>query len=346
MEKLKKQALEEIQQARDLLSLMQVETKYFGRKKGLVTAKLKKLADLEIAERKKTGADWNRLKGQLFSALAEKKRQLTKQSLGAKEELLDVTEPGTIYPNGLLHPITQMTDKILEAFGLMGFEIAEGPEVDNDWYNFEALNFVLDHPARDMQDTFYINQQTTDRRSRGSDHLLLATHTTNVQARYLEKQRPPFKVVVARKCFRRDSDISHTPMFHQYDGFAVGERVSLTDLKGTIHETMKYILEDNNLQIRFRQSYFPFVEPGQEVDVTCTICGGKGCPTCKGTGWLEMLGCGMIHPNVLKNAGLNPNKWQGYAFGGGIERPFMIKHKVRDIRALFENDLRFLKQFS
>ena len=347
LKNLKAKAFKEIQNVKNEPDLQKLLLKYFGRKHGELTTILRSLKSLDMSNRKKIGQLANQIKQEIVNAMRDKKKTFLDNKAGelGTKGWIDVTEPGVPYPHGTIHPVTQMMNSIIDVFTAMGFEVARDYEIDSDWYNFESLNFIPDHPARDMQDTFYLDQDAQDGRKKDNNNLLLTTHTSNMQVRFMEQGEPPFKVVVPRKCFRRDSDINHTPMFHQYEGFVVGKDVALTDLKGTIHEAMKKILDDEGLEIRFRQSYFPFVEPGEEVDVTCTICGGNGCPTCKGTGWLEMLGCGMIHPNVLKNGGIDPKKWQGYAFGGGVERPFMIKHKVTDLRSFFDNDLRFLNQF-
>ena len=227
-----------------------------------------------------------------------------------------------------------MTYQIWDVFRSMNFTIHETPEIESDENNFVSLNIPAEHPARDMQDTFYF-----------SDELLLKTHATAFQARVMKGQKPPIKAINTGKCYRRDSDITHTPMFNQFDGICVDTNISMANLKYTLETVMQKLLEDEKLKVRFRTSYFPFVEPGAEFDVSCTICGGKGCPTCKKTGWLEMGGCGMMHPNVMRYVGIDSSKYSGWAFGFGIERPFMIKHKVNDLRPFFQNDLRFLKQF-
>jgi phenylalanyl-tRNA synthetase alpha chain len=251
-----------------------------------------------------------------------------------ENELFDVTLPGAEPPFGLAHPITSVMDEIVDIFASMGFHVEEGPEVETDLYNFERLNFPAEHPARDMQDTFHL---------KGMDKLL-RTHTSPVQVRAMEKFGPPLAIIAPGKVYRCDSDITHSPMFHQIEGFVVDTKLTMGDLKGTLQLFLRN-LYGSKTKIRFRPSFFPFVEPGAEVDVSCVICGGKGCRVCKHSGWMEILGAGMIHPNVLEFAKIDPAKWGGFAFGIGIERIAMLKYGVDDIRLFFENDMRFLRQF-
>ncbi|MFA6391147.1 MAG: phenylalanine--tRNA ligase subunit alpha [Patescibacteria group bacterium] len=342
LEQLKQKALEEIQKINDSEGLKNLEIEYLGRK-GKITKVLREIKDISDEMKPVIGKLANEIKNELADAL---KTAETKFSVNSEKDtdFFDPTLPGVRMQEGHLHPITQMLEKIWDVFRSMNFDIVEGPEIENDYYNFQALNVPADHPARDMQDTFYIKHEKKAPLDKYGE-LLLRTHTSSAsQVRTMEKNKPPLRVIVTGKCYRRDEDISHTPMFHQFDGVAVDTDITFSDLKGTLHYAMREILE-KDIKVRFRISYFPFVEPGAEFDISCTICDGKGCPTCKNTGWLEMGGCGMIHPNVLKAANYDPKKYQGFAFGFGIERPLMIKHKIADIRALFENDIRFLKQF-
>ncbi|MDA2921368.1 phenylalanine--tRNA ligase subunit alpha, partial [Desulfobacterota bacterium AH_259_B03_O07] len=249
------------------------------------------------------------------------------------EEKLDVTLPGRGFHLGTKHPVTQVMEEVVGIFEKMGFQVEEGPEVELDYYNFEALNIPPDHPARDMQDTFYI-----------SDDIVLRTHTSPVQIRVMEKQKPPIKIIAPGKVYRCDSDISHTPMFHQVEGLLVDEKVTFGDLKGVLTEFARLVFGEN-LKVRFRPSFFPFTEPSAELDIECVICGGKGCRVCKDTGWLEILGCGMVDPEVFKSVNYDSERYSGFAFGMGIERIAMLKFGINDIRLFFENDLRFLKQF-
>ncbi|MFH1508779.1 MAG: phenylalanine--tRNA ligase subunit alpha [bacterium] len=344
LNKIRKEAKEKIFQAKNEKELNSLRVLYLGRK-GEVSKLLKSISQLNKTERPKMGAAINELKTFIQETLAEAVRDLemAKFSHLAKSERLDVTKPvGKI--TGENHLVTDMTHKIWQTFQLLGFKVVLGPEIETDEMNFKALNVPDDHPARDMQDTFYL-----------SNNLLLRTHTSSVQGRIMQKEDPPLRVISTGKCFRRDDDMTHTPMFHQFEGFVIDKNITMADLKGTLTQAMRLLLNDDKLKGRFRISYFPFVEPGAEFDVTCTICGGKGlpagagrdqgCRTCKGTGWIEMGGCGMVHPNVLEYVGYEKGKWQGFAFGFGIERPLMIKHRIPDLRMFYENDIRFLSQF-
>jgi len=250
-----------------------------------------------------------------------------------EEEKIDVTLPPRGASIGTLHPITQVMNEIVEIFERMGFEVAEGPEIETDFYNFEALNIPKNHPARDMQDTFYI-----------SDDLVLRTHTSPVQIRVMEKQNPPIQIIAPGKVYRCDSDVSHTPMFHQVEGLLVNETVTFADLKGILTEFCRIIFGEDT-KVRFRPSFFPFTEPSAEVDIGCVICDSSGCRVCKDTGWLEILGCGMVDPEVFKSVNYDTSRYRGFAFGMGVERISMLKFGINDIRLFFENDLRFLKQF-
>jgi len=330
IQQLEKEALERIEMADSLDSLNAVQVEYLGRN-GKITGILKQLKDIPIEERKSIGAAANRSR-----ALLEQKLQETIQSLAPvkKDATFDPTLPGTVQRLGAIHIVNQTMNEICQIFQGMGFEIAHGPHIETDHYNFEALNFPPDHPARDMQDTFFVEGGR-----------LLRTHTTPVQARTLEKRKPPMKVITPGLCFRYEaiSTRSHVA-FHQVDGFLVDEGVTMADLKGALVAFCREFFGDG-LKFRFRPSYFPFTEPSSEVDISCFLCQGKGCQVCKYSGWLEILGCGMIDPNVLELAGHDSEKYTGYAFGMGVERPAMLKYKINDIRLFFDNDIRFLRQF-
>ncbi|NPA15604.1 MAG: phenylalanine--tRNA ligase subunit alpha [Deferribacteres bacterium] len=335
LEKLKKQAVEEIKNVGSLLELRNVKAKFLG-KKGELTRILKGLKELPPEERPVLGRLVNEVKVLLERLVEEREKELKEEEKRRKleAERVDITLPGRIPPLGALHPITQVAREIIDVFKGMGFDVAEGPEIETDYYNFEALNIPKDHPARDMQDTFYI-----------SDEMLLRTHTSPVQIRVMERYSPPIRIIAPGKVYRRDFDVSHTPMFHQIEGLLVGERVTFAELKGTLEEFAKRIFGEGT-KVRFRPSYFPFTEPSAEMDIGCVICRGKGCRVCKGTGWLEILGCGMVDPEVFKAVGYDPEKIVGYAFGLGVERITMLKFSIDDIRLFFENDRRFLAQFS
>lgn len=335
LEKLKKQAVEEIKNVGSLLELRNVKAKFLG-KKGELTRILKGLKELPPEERPVLGRLVNEVKVLLERLVEEREKELKEEEKRRKleAERVDITLPGRIPPLGALHPITQVAREIIDVFKGMGFDVAEGPEIETDYYNFEALNIPKDHPARDMQDTFYI-----------SDEMLLRTHTSPVQIRVMERYSPPIRIIAPGKVYRRDFDVSHTPMFHQIEGLLVGERVTFAELKGTLEEFAKRIFGEGT-KVRFRPSYFPFTEPSAEMDIGCVICRGRGCRVCKGTGWLEILGCGMVDPEVFKAVGYDPEKIVGYAFGLGVERITMLKFSIDDIRLFFENDRRFLAQFS
>ena len=335
IKEIKEEAIINIFRADNEKELEKWRVYYLGRN-GEVTKLFRELSHVTASKKPKVGSQINKLKEQVSELLTEKKKELDIEKFAslAEEEKIDVTKPAMRCPIGEMHPVTKMTHDIWHVFQLMGFEVLEGPEMETDEMNFQVLNIPKDHPSRDMQDTFYLNND-----------LLLRTHTSAVQGRVMSKRQPPLRVVATGKCYRRDDDISHTPMFHQFEGFVVDNNVTMADLKGTLTQAMRKLLGNEALKVRFRISYFPFVEPGAEFDVSCTLCNGKGCRTCKHTGWLEMGGCGMIHPNVLKSVGYDADKWQGYAFGFGIERPIMIKHEIPDLRLFFQNDIRFLSQF-
>jgi len=314
--------------------LQQVRARYLGRK-GEITAVMKGMGQLSAEERPLIGALANEVKDRLEVAFAERltalRQELMQQKLAS--ERLDVTLPGRRTMRGTKHPITQVTEEIVEIFAALGFGVAEGPEVEKDFYNFEALNIPKDHPARDMQDTFYV-----------SDDVVLRTHTSPVQIRTMLAHKPPVRVIAPGTVYRRDSDLTHSPMFHQIEGFLVDRQVSFGDLKGIL-TTFVTEFFGQGIDVRFRPSFFPFTEPSAEVDIQCVICGGSGCRVCSQTGWLEILGSGMIDPEVFKSVDYDPDVYSGFAFGMGIERIAMLKYGVNDLRLFFENDMRFLRQF-
>lgn len=323
----------EIAKCDTLAELQDLKVRYLG-KTGELTVLLKSIKDLAPEERPTFGAKVNELRKVLEACFAERSEVLKANELKRRlqEEKVDVSL--TSYtPWGALHPVTLIENQICDLMIAMGFEVLSGPEIETDYYNFKALNIPDDHPARDMQDTFYI-----------TDSILLRTHTSPMQARLMEKKKPPIKMVCPGKVFRSDSDASHSPVFHQIEGLVVDKNVTLCDLKGTL-EYIAANLFGKDTKVRFRPSFFPFTEPSVEVDLTCSNCGGKGCSLCKGTGWIEVLGAGMVNPQVLENCGIDSSKYNGYAFGVGIERVAMIKYGIPDIRLFYENDQRFLKQF-
>ena len=325
--------LSALNECTSLQSLQELKVRFLG-KTGELTGLLKSIKDLPPEERPTFGAKVNELRNKLESAFAEKQSQLKEQELQRRlrDEKVDVSLV-SMQPWGALHPVTLVEKTISDLLIAMGFEVLAGPEIESDWYNFQALNIPADHPARDMQDTFYI-----------TDSILLRTQTSPMQARLMEKKQPPIKMICPGKVFRSDSDASHSPVFHQIEGLVVDENITLCDLKGTL-EYLASNLFGPDTQVRFRPSYFPFTEPSVEVDLTCSNCGGKGCSLCKGTGWIEVLGAGMVNPVVLENCGIDSKKYTGYAFGLGVERIAMIKYGIPDIRLFYECDLRFLKQF-
>jgi phenylalanyl-tRNA synthetase alpha chain len=328
-------ALADIAGARSTSALEQVRVRVLGRS-GELTALLRGLGKVPAADRPRFGQEVNRAKEHLEAELAARlvalKAEEHRQALQAQR--LDLTLPGRAIPPGAVHPLVRIQDEIVEIFGGLGFSVAEGPEVETDYYNFAALNFPDDHPARDMQDTFHLSADT-----------LLRTHTSPVQIRTMKAQRPPVRYIFPGKTYRRDADTTHSPMFHQVEGLAVDTNISMGDLKGTL-ELFAREMFGPGVSIRFRPSFFPFTEPSAEVDVSCFGCGGSGCRLCKQSGWLEILGSGMVHPNVLRNVGYDPEQVTGWAFGMGVERVAMLKYRIDDIRLFFENDLRFLGQFA
>lgn len=332
---LSQEALQLISSVVDIATLEQIRIRYLGKKSPLAQA-LKDLQNLSVDERRALGQAVNTAKQHITEALTERKKLLLAEELSLKlaREQIDVTLPGRGQEIGGLHPITRVRNRVVELFTSLGFEIVEGPEVETDYYNFKALNFAEHHPARDMQDTFYF-----------SDGHLLRTHTSPIQIRAMEERRPPLRLITLGKVFRCDSDMTHTPMFHQVEGFMIGENVNMSELKGMLTSFFRTFFENNQLNLRLRPSFFPFVEPGAEVDIECVFCHGKGCRTCSQQGWLEVMGCGMVHPNVLQNVHIDPEYYQGWAFGGGLDRLTMLRYGINDLRLLFENDLRLLTQF-
>ncbi|MFO7667325.1 MAG: phenylalanine--tRNA ligase subunit alpha [Desulfobacterales bacterium] len=325
------EALSEIETAISKDSLNAISVKYLGRK-GIVTQFLRNISKLPPVERPKAGEKANEIKKILEKAFEDKADRLDSQ-LTEAHDFIDVSLPGRSAFPGSLHPITQITRQICDIFTRMGFDIAEGPEIESDYYNFEALNIPKYHPARDMQDTFYV-----------SENIVLRTHTSPVQVRVMEKCKPPVKVIAPGKVYRSDSDITHTPMFHQVEGLMVGENISFGNLKGILTNFV-HLMFDEKTSLRFRPSFFPFTEPSAEVDILCVMCRGNGCRICSQTGWIEVLGAGMVHPAVFENVGYDTTKITGFAFGIGVERITMLKYGIDDTRKFFENDFRFLRQF-
>jgi phenylalanyl-tRNA synthetase alpha chain len=329
--KLEKKALLELKGINDPSGLEKFRITYLG-KKGLLTSYMKKLRDLPAGERPEAGKLANVVKGNLTGRFEEaRERVASEKAEGAS--FLDVTLPGREPLRGHLHPITLVIKEVCQIFSRMGFMVVKGPNVELDYYNFEALNLPKDHPARDMQDTFYI-----------SGNVVLRTHTSPIQIRVMEAKKPPVSVIAPGKVYRRDSDVSHTPMFHQVEGLLVDREVSFGDLKGTLTSFVHQMF-GSDTSLRFRPSFFPFTEPSAEVDIRCVMCGGKGCRTCSNTGWLEILGSGMVDPNVYDFVDYDPEVYTGFAFGMGIERIAMLKYGINDIQLFFKNDMRFLRQF-
>lgn len=336
LNQIKNEAIEEIKASENSQSIEEIRVKYLG-KKGLLTGILRGMGKLSAEERPIVGKVANEVResieGELEIALKDIKTKEKNERL--KNEVIDITMPGTRQNIGGLHPINKVLDDIKEIFFGMGFTITDGPEVEKDYYNFEALNIPKNHPARDEQDTFYINE-----------NVVLRTQTSPMQIRYMENNKPPIRMISAGKVYRSDAvDATHSPIFHQIEGLVVGKGITMANLKGTIDTFVQRFLGENIIT-KFRPHHFPFTEPSAEVDVSCFMCGGKGCKVCKGEGWIEILGCGMVHPKVLEAGGIDSNEYSGFAFGMGLERIVMIKYGIDDIRLLFENDVRFLKQFN
>ena len=325
-----------IEAADNLDALDQLRVSYLG-KKGELTSLLKTLGSLPAEQRKSAGQDINRAKQDVQQAIEARKSALQAAALEAKlaSERIDVTLPGRGQSPGGLHPVTRTMERIDELFSQLGFAVEQGPEIEDDYHNFEALNIPAHHPARAMHDTFYFDAQT-----------LLRTHTSPVQVRHMQSDTPPLRIIAPGRVYRCDSDLTHTPMFHQVEGLLVDRNVSFADLMGTLDDFLRHFFENDQLQTRFRPSYFPFTEPSSEVDIQCVMCQGEGCRVCSHSGWLEILGCGMVHPNVFKAVGIDNEEFTGYAFGMGVERLAMLRYGVNDLRLFFENDLKFLQQFA
>lgn len=331
IEQIHQEALNELEAASEAEAVQALSVRYLGRK-GTVTQFLRNISKLPPEQRPAAGKRANKTKKALEEIFEDALNRL-KTPDSVVGDRIDVSLPGRTLLAGSLHPITQITRLICDIFTNLGFDIVEGPEVESDYYNFEALNFPKNHPARDMQDTFFI-----------SDNIVLRTHTSPVQIRTMEKQTPPVRIIAPGKVYRCDSDITHTPMFNQVEGLLVDENVSFGDLKGTL-TTFVHRMFDDRISLRFRPSFFPFTEPSAEVDILCVMCRGKGCRVCSQTGWLEVLGAGMVHPALFENVGYDTSRFTGFAFGMGVERIAMLKYGIDDIRKYFDNDLRFLRQF-
>lgn len=318
-----------------LSDLEQVKARFLG-KNGALTEQLKALGKLAPEQRRSAGARLNQIKQELESCVIEQREQVQALELAAQlaTEAIDVTLPGRGLGRGGLHPVTRTLRRIEALFNSLGFESVDGPEIESDYYNFSALNIPENHPARAMHDTFYVD----------ATHVL-RTHTSPVQIRYMQSHRPPLRIIAPGRVYRCDSDVTHTPMFHQVEGLWVAEQVNFAELKGVLADFMQQFFEEKNLRVRFRPSYFPFTEPSAEMDISCVECAGKGCRICSHSGWLEVLGCGMVHPNVLREVGIDSDEFNGFAFGLGVERLAMLRYKVKDIRMFYENDMRFLGQF-
>lgn len=323
-----------ISKAETLSELDDLRVRYLG-KKGAITERLKQIGDLPAAQRKKIGQAVNKTKAQIFELLEARRDELEALAISSQfeNEYIDVTQPGRGQVAGTLHPITRTLQRMEDIFERLGFAIATGPEIEDDYHNFAALNIPANHPARAMHDTFYID-----------DHVVLRTHTSPVQIRYMGVHKPPIRVIAPGRVFRCDSDVTHTPMFHQLEGLAIDTDITFADLKGILIHFVREFFE-KDLPVRFRPSYFPFTEPSAEVDMGCVFCENHGCRICKQTGWLEILGCGMVHPKVLRHGNIDSKKYTGYAFGIGVERLTMLRYGVNDLRLFFSNDLAFLRQF-
>jgi phenylalanyl-tRNA synthetase alpha chain len=328
-------ALQAIGVAKEEAALDALRVQYLG-KKGSFTALLKALGQMPPEKRPAAGEEINAAKTELQSALELRKAALVRASLDAKlsSEKIDITLPGRRQNFGGLHPLSITIDRITDIFQSAGYDVAVGPEIEDDYHNFEALNIPAHHPARAMHDTFYVNPCT-----------VLRTHTSPVQVRVMESGEAPFKMICPGRVYRCDSDLTHTPMFHQVEGLLIDEEVTFADLKGTVVSFLQAFFE-TDLPVRFRPSYFPFTEPSAEADMGCVACGGRGCRICGNTGWLEVMGCGMVHPKVLEMSNVDTSKYKGFAFGMGVERLAMLRYDVSDLRTYFENDIRFLQQFN
>lgn len=339
MEKLKileQQALDDIAASDSVSALDDIRVRFLG-KKGLLTEQLKQLGQLPADERPAAGQAINKIKQRVQEAIEQKKGALEAAALEQQlaSESIDVTLPGRGDLSGGLHPVSITMRRIEALFKPLGFIVSEGPEIEDDYHNFEALNIPAHHPARAMHDTFYFDV-----------HTLLRTHTSPVQVRVMERQQPPLRTIAPGRVYRCDSDLTHTPMFHQVEGLLIDENVSFANLKGLLIDFLHLFFERDDLAVRFRPSYFPFTEPSAEVDIECVMCSGEGCRVCSHTGWLEVLGCGMVHPKVFEHAGIDNERYTGFAFGMGVERLAMLRYGVNDLRLFFENDVNFLEQFN
>ena len=336
LNKLLEQALTDIGKVEDISKLDELRVRFLG-KKGLITAQLRTLGQLPVAQRPKAGQGINAAKQRIQAELKARKKELEEAAVDTRlaREAVDVSLPGRALFKGGAHPVMHTLHRIEVLFSQIGFEVVEGPEIEDDYHNFEALNIPAHHPARAMHDTFYFDDKT-----------LLRTHTSPVQIRVMETQAPPLRIIAPGRVYRCDSDLTHSPMFHQIEGLAVDVNVTFSDLKGVIAQFLRVFFEQEDLKTRFRPSYFPFTEPSAEVDIQCVMCGGSGCRVCAHTGWLEVMGCGMVHPNVFAYTGVDSERFTGYAFGLGVERLAMLRYGVNDLRLFFENDLRFLHQFN
>ena len=334
IEQIRREALEALSKTNLPKDLEELRVRYLG-KKGALTAILKQMGGLSAEERPKIGQLANEARQDIEKMLTEKARELKEKELALRleKEKIDITLPGKQPPKGSYHPLSLTLEAMLDIFRSMGFDIIDGPEVETDYYNFEALNVPKDHPARDMQDTFYLGE-----------NLVLRTQTSGMQIHAMEARKPPIRVIAPGKTYRVDEDSTHSPMFHQIEGLVVDKGVDLCQLKGILEQFAREVYGPET-KVRFRPSFFPFTEPSVEVDVSCFSCGGKGCRTCKGTGWIEILGAGMVHPHVLEQCGIDPNEYTGFAFGIGLERVALLKYEIADMRLLYENDIRFLEQF-
>ena len=336
---LKKRVQEKIKKTQDLKELDQVFRKFLG-KKGELSQVLKSLGELPKTKRVKLGKEANEIKNFIKQKIEQRSKKLSPIGISAKEgKLFDVTVPGKKPSLGHLHPLTQVKREVEKIFQGLGFSIVEGPDIETEWYNFDALNIPKEHPARDLWDTFWLQNNKT------IQNLLLRTHTTPVDVRYMEKNNPPLRIIVPGRCFRHEAtDASHDIQFYQVDSLMVGKDISIANFKAVIENFFKEFFK-KDLKIRMRPSFFPFTEPSFEIDISCLVCQGKGCSACSQTGWMEMMGAGMLHPNVFKACKLNPKNWQGFAFGIGLDRLVMMKYKIGDIRLFYNGDLRFLEQF-
>ncbi|CAH1070140.1 phenylalanine--tRNA ligase subunit alpha [Candidatus Nitrotoga sp. 1052] len=336
LEKILDEALKQFAAIEQAAELEQVKARYLG-KEGRLTVLLKGLGKLSAEERPAAGVRINQVKQGIESALQQRREalQYSQLQLKLKAEALDVTLPGRGLGCGGLHPVTRTLERIESLFHSLGFTVASGPEIESDFYNFTALNIPENHPARAMHDTFYVDQKH-----------VLRTHTSPVQIRYMENNAPPLKIIAPGRVYRCDSDVTHSPMFHQVEGLWIDEDVNFSMLKGVLSNFMQCFFERDDLQVRFRPSFFPFTEPSAEMDIQCVQCNGKGCRVCSHTGWLEVLGSGMVHPNVLKHVNIDSEKYLGFAFGLGVERLAMLRYSVADLRLFYEGDLQFLKQFN